>query len=294
MDVMEFGPRVVKVSTVKRGLGHEMRAVKVVMHRDLLKYRTDTYRMVSLLVQPVLYLFVLGAGLSAVVSGGAASSSQDQVDFKIIVFPGAMVLSVMFTAMFSAGGIVWDREVGFFREMLVAPVSRTSIVCGKILGGAVVAVLQGGVVLACAGLAGLPYDPVMLGSLLAELSIGAFAVSAFGTMLAAHVKGTQTFFGIVQLVMMPMLFLSGAWYPLAGLPGWLAALARLSPLTYVVDPLRQTVFDQVTMTAAQESRLDPGVTWFGRRLPVALELALVGTAGLVMLAMAVRRFRRTD
>ena len=279
---------VAEVRVARRSLRHDLRAVKIVLHRELLRFYYDRTRMISQLFQPVLYLLVLGTGLGSLVADGG------NVDLKTFIFPGVIAMSVMFTGMFSAASIVWDREFGFLREMLVAPVSRTAIVVGKVLGGAVVATFQGLVILALAGLAGVPYDPVMLATLVLLMFAGAFTITAFGVVLAARIKKMQSFFGIMQMAMMPMLFLSGALFPLSGLPGWLSVLTRLNPLTYAVDPLRHEVFAHIDANPALMRRFNPGVTWFGWHVPPALEVALVLLLGLVLLGGAIAQFRRTD
>jgi ABC-2 type transport system permease protein len=279
---------VAQVRVARRSLGHDIRAVKIVLHRELLRFVYDRTRMISQLIQPVLYLLVLGTGLGSLVSAGGG------VDLKTFIFPGVIAMSVMFTGMFSAASIVWDREFGFLREMLVAPVSRTAIVVGKVLGGAVVATFQGIVILALAGLAGVPYDPVMIVMLVLLMFAGAFTITAFGVMLAARIKKMQSFFGIMQMAMMPMMFLSGALFPLSGLPGWLSFLTRVNPLTYAVDPLRHEVFAHITANPRLEARFNPGVTWFGWHVPVGVEVLLVLAMGLVLLGAAIAQFRRSD
>jgi ABC-2 type transport system permease protein len=189
---------------------------------------------------------------------------------------------------------VWDREFGFLREMLVAPVSRSAIVVGKCLGGAAVATGQGAVILALAGLAGVPYDPVLLLELLALMFLAAFTLTAFGVMMAARIKNMQSFFGLMQLGMMPMLFLSGALYPLNGLPAWLSVLTRFNPLTYAVDPLRHAVFAHLDVSPALKRTFNPGVTWNGWLVPVWLEIILIAAIGLALLGVAIAEFRHGD
>lgn len=282
-------PGVVRVRVPERSVAHDLRAMKIVFHRELLRFWADRMRMVSGLIQPVLYLLVLGTGLSSLMAVGGT-----QVDLKTFIFPGVLAMSVMFTAMFSAASIVWDREFGFLREMLVAPVSRASLVVGKCLGGAFVATLQGMVLLPLAGLAGVPYDPLLLLTLTVQMFLGAFALTAFGVMLAARISQMQSFFAIMQMAMMPMLFLSGALYPLSGLPAWLSVLTRLNPLTYAIDPMRQAVFAHLSLSPAMERAFNPGVTWNGWRVPVGVELAMVVLMGFGLLAVAIWQFRRGD
>jgi ABC-2 type transport system permease protein len=277
-----------QVRVARRSVGHDLRAIKIVLHRELLRFFYDRTRMISQLVQPVLYLLVLGTGLGSLVSGGG------NVDLKTFIFPGVIAMSVMFTGMFSAASIVWDREFGFLREMLVAPVSRTAIVVGKVLGGAVVATFQGVVILALAGLAGVPYDPVMLALLVVLMFAGAFTITAFGVVLAARIKKMQSFFGIMQMAMMPMMFLSGALFPLSGLPAWLSVLTRVNPLTYAVDPLRHTVFAHIDADPRLKARFNPGVTWFGWHVPPLMEVGMVLLLGAALLGIGIAQFRRTD
>jgi daunorubicin resistance ABC transporter membrane protein len=280
---------VAQVRVARRSVGHDMRAVKIVLHRELLRFWYDKTRMISSLFQPILWLLVMGTGLSTLVGKGA-----DGVNLKTFIFPGVVAMSVLFTAMFSAASIVWDREFGFLREMLVAPVSRSSIVIGKTLGGAIVATLQGFVILALAGFAGVPYDPVMLLELVGLMLLTSFTTTAFGVVLAARVRKMQAFYSIMQIVLMPMMFLSGTFYPLSGLPAWLTVLTRLNPLTYAIDPLRQVAFSHLHANRALLARFNPGVTWDGWRVPIGLEILIVAVLGTGLLGIALLEFRRAD
>ncbi|RBQ19505.1 ABC transporter [Spongiactinospora rosea] len=279
----------IAVRVPRRSAAHDLRAVKVVLHREMLRFLNDRTRMISMLIQPVLWLFVMGTGLGTLVSGAIPG-----LDFRTFMYPGMISMTVIMTAMFSAGSIVWDREFGFLREMLVAPVSRTSIVVGKCLGGAVVATAQGIVILALAGAVGVPYDPVLMLTLLGEMFLAAFTITAFGVMMAARMKNMQSFFGLMQVAIMPMMFLSGAMFPLANLPSWLHVLTTVNPLTYAVDPMRQAVFGSLHVAPQVDAMLNPGVSWFGAKLSIGLELGLVTAIGAVLLGVAVAQFRRAD
>ena len=270
-------------------LSRDLRAVRVVWTRELIRFAHDRMRMITSLIQPVLYLFVLGSGLSSL----TGADSNGNVSFRTFMFPGVLALSVMFTAIFSAASIVWDREFGFLREMLVAPVSRSAIVLGKCLGGATVATFQGVLLIALAGANGVPYNPVLILELVVLLLVLAFAMTAFGVLAAARLKSMQSFMGLTQLLVMPMFFLSGALYPLGNLPAWLNVLTRLNPLTYAVDPLRQAVFAHVD-AGPLSARFGAGVTWFGWTVPVMLEVTVVLAMGVLMLATAMAQFRRAD
>jgi ABC-2 type transport system permease protein len=280
---------VVAVRVPQRTWRSEVRAAKTVWRRDLIRFVGNRAQTMTWLVQPLLFLFVLGSGLQSL-----SAASTGGVDLKTFIFPGVICIAIMFTAMISAASLVWDRELGFLQEMLIAPVSRTSIVLGKCLGGATIAASQGVIVLALAGLVDVPYDPGLLLGALALLVLLAFAGTAFGVLVAVTIKQAQSFTWVMQLVVFPMVFLSGALYPVAGLPAWLELLNRINPLTYAVDAMRHLVFGHLDVSETARQTLDPGVTWFGWVVPPLLEVGIVLLLGLAMLALAVRRFSRTE
>jgi ABC-2 type transport system permease protein len=200
----------------------------------------------------------------------------------------------MFTAMFSAASIVWDREFGFLREMMVAPVRRSSIVIGKCLGGATVACSQGVIMIILAPLVHVPYNVVLILEIFGLQLLLAFAITAFGVMVAARIKQMQAFFGVMQMIVMPMFFISGALFPASGLPRWLEILNRLDPLTYAVDPMRRLVFNHLSISPLARKALDPGVTWWSFHVPALLEAGVVLALGLVMLGVAIWEFSTTE
>jgi ABC-2 type transport system permease protein len=280
---------VVAARVPERTWRSELRAVRTVWRRDVIRFLSNRGQTMAWLVQPLLFLFVLGSGLQSL-----SAASTGGVDLKTFIFPGVICVAVVFTAMISAGSLVWDRELGFLQELLVAPVSRTSIVLGKSLGGASIAASQGVIVLALAGLVDVPYDPQMLLGAVALLAALAFAATAFGVLVAVTIRQAQTFTWVMQLVVFPTVFLSGALYPVSGLPTWLEVLNRLNPLTYAVDPMRHLVFSALDVSETARRTLDPGVTWLGWQVPPLLSVGLVLALGLAMLGVAIRRFSRTD
>jgi ABC-2 type transport system permease protein len=280
---------VVTVTVPPRSWRSELRAVRIVWRRELIRFRNDRMRIVTSLVQPLLFLVVLGSGLQQLSGAGTHG-----VDLTTFIYPGVLCMAVMFTAMFSAASIVWDREFGFLREMLVAPVRRSSIVLGKVLGGATVASFQGVILICLAGLVHVPYAPVMILGVFALQLLLAFSMTAFGVMVAVRIKQMQSFMGVMQLIVTPMFFISGALFPVSNLPGWLAVLNRLDPVTYAVDPMRRVVFAHLDLTDAARRALDPGVTWWGWRVPGLLEAAVVLALGLAMLAIAIWEFSASE
>jgi daunorubicin resistance ABC transporter membrane protein len=286
----------IRVSVPERGLRRDLRAVGIVWRRELIRFRGDRLRAITSLVQPFLFLFILGTGLSNLAGGSLPHSSA--FDFKTFIYPGVLAMSVLFTAVFSAGSIVWDREFGFLREILVAPVSRGAIVVGKCLGGATIATFQGVIFLCLAWFAHVPYNPVLIFSLIGMLLLLSFTLTAFGVMMAARIRQFQAFMAVTQMLLMPLFFLSGALYPLVGLPAWLAVLTRIDPLTYVVGPMRHVVFSHLSVpppvAAIINNRLAPTITWAGWPVPLWLSLGIVAVMGLGMMAVAIAEFSKTE
>jgi ABC-2 type transport system permease protein len=277
----------IRVSVPGSGLRQNLRAVSIVWRREIIRFKSDRLRVVTSLVQPVLFLFVLGTGLSALASRGLPPG----IDFRTFIYPGVLSMSVLFTAIFSAASIVWDREFGFLREMLVAPVSRSAIVIGKCLGGATVSTFQGIIILALAGLAHVPYDPILILTVIGELLLLSFTLTAFGVMMAARITQIQAFMALTQMLVMPLFFLSGALYPLRALPAWLAVLTRVDPITYVVYPMRHAVFSHLSISPAANAALSPPITWAGWAVPIGLSLGIVAVMGAVL---RVRRSRSSN
>src|SRR5215471_3351525 len=286
----------IRVSVPDRGLRHDLRAISIVWRRELIRFRSDRLRAITSLVQPFLFLFILGTGLSNLAGGRLPHTGS--FDFKTFIYPGVLAMSVLFTAIFSAGSIVWDREFGFLREILVAPVSRAAIVVGKCLGGATIATFQGVIFLCLAWFAHVPYNPVLILGLVGMLLLLSFTLTAFGVMMAARIKQFQAFMALTQMLVMPLFFLSGALYPLTGLPAWLTVLTRLDPLTYVVGPMRHLVFSHLDVpsqvASAINAHLAPSITWGGWVVPVWLSLSIVAVMGLAMMAVAIAEFSKTE
>jgi ABC-2 type transport system permease protein len=280
--------QVAPVSAPGQGLGHELRAIKVVWKRDLLRFRNERARIFSSLMQPLLFLFVLGKGLAAVVPTG------DGTDYSTFLFPGVLITGVMFTAVFSAISIVWDREFGFLREMLVAPVRRSSIVIGKCLGSATIATFQGIAILSLAGLAHVPYHPLLLLGGVVLTFLVAFTVTAFGLVLAVRVQSLQTVMPIMQLLLTPLMFLSGSLFPIGGnIPAWLSLITKLNPLSYGVDATRTLFFHFLPEGAIGEA-LAGGIRWFGWPVPPWLDIAIVLATGTALLSVACVLFSKTE
>jgi ABC-2 type transport system permease protein len=277
------------VMVPQRSVGGDLRAVRIVIYRDLIRTYQDRIRFVSALVQPLLFLFVLGSGLSSL-----TARSTGSLDLRTFMYPGVLATSTLFTAIFSAVSIVWDREFGFLREMLVAPVRRSSIILGKGLGGATIATIQAVVVLALAPLVHVPLSIGLVLTLLGEVFLLSFTLTALGLAVVVRITQVQTVMGLMQVLLLPLSFLSGALYPLSGLPTWLSIAVRLNPLTYAVHPVRTAVFNRLRVSDIVRTRLDPALTWGSWPVPIWLQLLLVASIGVLLLGIAIRQFSRTE
>jgi ABC-2 type transport system permease protein len=278
------------VSVTGGTLHEDLRAVRMVWRRELIRYFRNRIRIVTSLAQPVLFLFVLGGGLSPIVTSGAGP----HVDFKTFLYPGVIAMTILFTAIFSAVSIVWDREFGFLREMMVAPVRRGALVVGKTLGGATVATMQGVIMVLLGPLVGVGYNVVLLVELLVLMALCAVMLTAIGVVAASRMQQVESFQVVMQLVVLPMFFLAGAVFPLTGLPTWLAVLTKVDPLAYIVDPMRRAVFAHIQVSAAARQKFSPGLHWGHWRLPVSLELGVVLAVTFLCLSVAVRMFSKQD
>ena len=280
---------VAAVAVPQRTLALDLRAIKIVVQRDLIRTLQDRTRFVSALIQPLLFLFVLGSGLGSLTKGSTGS-----VDLKTFMFPGILATSTLFTAMFSAMSIVWDREFGFLREMLVAPVRRSSIMLGKALGGATVATAQGLIVLALAPVVHVPLTVGLVITLIAEVFLLSFTLTALGLAIVSRITQVQTVMGLMQVLLLPLSFLSGALYPLSNLPSWLSIVVRINPLTYAVHPIRTAVFNHLDVTPEVRARLTPPILWGDWVVPTWLQLGLVAGIGAVLMAVSIKQFQKVE
>ncbi|MBJ7514611.1 MAG: ABC transporter permease, partial [Acidimicrobiia bacterium] len=181
-----------------------VRTIRMIWFRELIRLRRMPTRIVSSIAQPIIFLLVMGAGIGSLVGDKGA----DGVSYQVYIFPGILAMSIITSSLFSAMSIVWDREFGFLREMLVAPVSRGSLVLGKAIGGGSVSVAQGLLLIVFAPLVGVDLTvPRVLGLIIALLLL-AFALSSLGIVISSRIQRMESFQMVMALVMQPMIFLS--------------------------------------------------------------------------------------
>ncbi len=219
-------------------------AAYALWRRELVRFLRQPSRLVSAIATPLLFWLVVGSGLSGsfYLPGG-----PPDVDYLEYFFPGTVVLLVLFAAIFSTISVIEDRSAGFLQGVLVAPVGDEALVAGKVLGGATLAWLQGLVLLLLAPVAGIPYRAGSLLEAAGVLALLAAALTGVGFSFAWKVETTQGFHAVMNLLLMPMWILSGAFFPLAGAPGWLGWLMRVNPLTYGVAALRTALYPEARL-----------------------------------------------
>ncbi|MDR5694954.1 MAG: ABC transporter permease [Armatimonadota bacterium] len=213
-----------------------LKVVYTIWYRDVLRFLRDRTRIVSSLGQPLFFLVIFGNGLAPAMTAGMGN-----VDFRSFLFPGIVSMAVLFTAVFSAVSIVWDREFGFLKEVLVAPVPRTAVALGKVAGGSTTAMFQGILLLVLAPLVQVRLAPIQWITLVAMMLLLAATMTSFGILIAARMRSMEGFHMMMNFLLMPMFFLSGAFFPLRGVPLWMEWLAKVDPVTYGVDAFRQVI-----------------------------------------------------
>jgi ABC-2 type transport system permease protein len=222
--------------------------------RELVRFYRQKARVVGVIASPLLFWLVLGSGLSKTfhTGGPAAATSSHYLGY---FFPGAIMMIVLFTAIFSMMSLIQDRNEGFLLSVLAAPISRSAIVLGKVLGGATLAAIQGWVFLVFAPLAGVHVGPLGVLYSMLIIALASFALTALGFIIAWPMDSTQAFHAVINLVLIPLWLLSGSVFPASGASGWLRALMMLNPLTYGVYALRNGLFPLETTPFSPEINL---------------------------------------
>lgn len=229
---MTMEARIPAQSEEKRREPLNLAPLFIIWYRDILRFYRERSQIYTSIFRPVLWLFAFGVGLRPSFRGVAG------FNYIQFVFPGVIAMTLIFTSIGSAISIIWDREFGFLKEILVAPIPRSWVVLGKSLSGSTLAMLQGGCVLLLAPFAGVRVTiPEVLVSLLVMFLVS-MSLTGLGIILAARMTSFEGFGAVMNFVIMPLYFLSGAVYPLRGVPEWLYVLSALNPLTYGVDLLR--------------------------------------------------------
>lgn len=274
----------------------------VIGYREILRLSGQRARLVASLLTPLLFLALFGAGFNRLV--GELAPGVDLVTF---MFPGIVAMTVIMPSLFAGMSVVWDREFGFLREVLVAPLNRTGVALGKIGGGAAVATVEGLLVLVLAPFVGVSVGARELVLLLPLLLLLSMSLSAFGILVGLRLRSQETFQTVMALLVFPILFLSGIFFPVEATPTWMTVAAKLNPVTYGVDAIRQVLLggtpgpgEGAGGLAADlglqgtEGGVGLGVSIFDHPLGVGQEALILVVVGAVLVAAASRAFSSVE
>ena len=253
----------------------QLRPIYVICMREFIKFFREKSRLLGTLARPVLWLFVVGNGMSSLIKPYAGFS------YLQFIFPGMIGMTILFSSIFSSISIVWDREFGFMKEMLVAPISRLSIVIGKTISGTLISVAQAVIILLLIPFLGISITFTQFLEIVGASVLVSFCITSLGILIAARLTSFDGFNIIMNFLVMPMLFLSGAMYPVTSMPPALRQLTLLNPLTYGIDTFKHIL-------------LRDGTPPLGPEFPLSLDLLIVTGVSVVMLTLAALSFRRKE
>jgi ABC-2 type transport system permease protein len=275
------------VTGAARGRASFVRVARVIWIREVLVYFRDRPRIASALVAPILMLIIFGEGLGNSIGGLAPG-----INYRQFIFPGMVAMTVLMTSVFSGMSVIWDREFGFLREILVAPVSRVAISAGKVAGGATVALFQGVVLFVFAPVLGVSLSPLVMAKLLGVMLLMALVLTSAGIALGSRLKSVESFQMVSQLTITPAMFLSGIFFPINTVPVWMEVLVKVNPVTYAVAPIRSIALGNELAAAPGGGAAVVNVELFGHVLTTLESVAVLVAFGVLILAVAVRSFQR--
>jgi ABC-2 type transport system permease protein len=266
------------------------RPAVIIFYREILRYWRNPLRIASSLALPFLWLVMFGSGIASALRFSVAGPSTD-FNYILFLFPGVLAVNVIFTSLFSAITTVRDREEGFLKAVFVAPIPRSSIVFGKILGGTVVTSVQAFLMVIFLPLVGLPLM-LSLFSLVPYIFAFALMLNSLAILISAKIHNSEGFQTVMNFLTLPMFILSGALFPLRNLPGWMSFLSQINPATYGVDMMRHVVFSLYQVPDIIAGSF--GVVLFGHLFTGAEDLNLLLIITAIMVYFSAEIFARED
>jgi len=227
-----------------------LKTIYVIWLREAKTISRERVRVIAMIGQPLIYLAVLGKGISS----GMRLTSAGNIEYIKYMYPGVIGMSILFTSIFSALSIIWDREFGFLKEVLVAPVPRWAVAIGKSLGGATAAMVQTVIMVLVAPLIGISLSVLLVAKLLLLAFLMSIAVTSLGVVIASRMESMASFQMVMNFLVMPLYFLSGAMFPMATVPRWMKAMMMADPLTYGVDAIRNVIFSDTAIAVGTTTK----------------------------------------
>lgn len=261
-----------------------LRGTLIIFYRDLLRFWRNKTRLITGFTFPILWLLIFGNGISS-----SLSLPVPNIKFVQFLFPGVIAQYLVFTAGFSAISILQDREFGFLKEILVSPVDRTAIAIGKMLGGAVTAVLMALPIILLGPTIGVELNFKMIAILVPAMFLLALSLSALGVAITTRMKSLDAGQYIFQFINFPIIMLSGAVFPLRNLPQWLDIATKVNPISYAVDLVRRVVFENSQIPSQAINALSPTIN--GHVVGTGWEIAIVAGFTIIMLFLGSQAFR---
>lgn len=271
-----------------------LRVAYAIWLREVLVFFRERSRIVGMIGQPLLYLLIVGKGITSAMSLHGAPGGLDYMKF---MYPGIIGMSILFTSIFAAVSIIWDRDFGFLKEVLIAPAPRWGVALGKTLGGATVAMMQSIILVALAPFIGIALSPVIVLELLLLAFLLSTAITSLGVAIASRMESMQGFQMIMNFLVMPLFFLSGGMFPIKTAPAWMKSLMMVDPLTYGVDAIRAVVFSGTQVLVAPGSSLS--LLALARqagliRWSLSFDIGVLVVVALVLMGVGTLSFNRAE
>lgn len=267
-----------------------LKATLIIWYRELLRFARNPLRIAASLGMPFLWFVMFGLGIASSLRFSVAGPGTD-FNYILFLFPGVLAVNVIFTAMSSAITTVRDREAGFLKEILVAPIPRSAIAIGKILGGATVASVQGILMIVLLPLAGLPLNWHLL-SLFPYVFLFALMLTALAIMLSSRIATAEAFQMVINFLTFPMFMLSSALFPLRNLPAWMSVLSKINPASYGVDTIRHAAFTVYGVPDVITNGF--GIVVFNTLLTETTDMNILLVLTALMIVVSSRIFARED
>ncbi|ASA20604.1 ABC transporter permease [Paenibacillus donghaensis] len=275
-----------------------MEAVYGLWQRALIKFIRDKFTIVSAFALPFLFLVVFGSGMSGAIKsmliGANAPQELAKFDFIEFMFPGIVSMAIFTASMFSGFTLIQDRQFGYMKEVLVSPVSRVSVALGTILGCSTSALIQGLLMLVFVPFIGMSLSLDIVVKLLLAMLLVSFTLSSISILLGSFFKNIQGYQMVVQVVLYPMFFLSGAFFPLNGIPRWMEVIVKLNPMTYVVDFIKRIVLDAENLSPVLKQAMGLNLEIFNHPVTAWDETVLLLGLGVLFTVLAAWSFSRVE
>jgi ABC-2 type transport system permease protein len=269
---------------------HGLIVIYVIWLREAKNLIRERSRIIGMIGQPLLYLLIVGQGIAS----GLSLNRAPGLGYLLFMYPGIIGMSVLFTSIFSGISIIWDREFGFLKEVLVAPVPRWAVAVGKILGGATVAMAQAVILIALAPFIGVGLSLLVALKMLAVCFLISLAITGLGVFIAVPMRSMQGFQMVMNFLVMPLYFLSGAMFPVSSAPTWMRVLMTIDPLTYGVDGLRIIVFSASTASGGDAPTLELARASGLIRWDLDFDIAIMLLVSVLIATLASARFNRAS